>query len=555
MKHPLRMGGVLVVAAAVLAPLLLIVYQSFLDAPFFANGVKLSLAAYRHVLHDPEFYQALRTSLIMAFGMVAVALPLGAMLAFLITRTDLPCRRWIEPLLLAPIFVSSIVHAFGYVVTIGPVGFVSLWVKDLIGTVPWTLYSIPSIAVIAGLTHVPHVYLYVSPALRNLNPELEEAARVGGAGVWKAAFSVSLPVVAPALVFAGTLLFLLGVEMFGIVLVMGDHVGITVLTTYLYKLTNLLGTPSYQLMAVVAVAIVLLTLPLVVLQRWLLRTANRYVTVRGKGLAARPLPLGRWRWPAFGLVLLWLVFTVALPLAGIVLRSFVSAWGEGVYLADVLTLANFEELFSYPNLSRAVGNTALLATVGGAFSVAVYALIALAAHRWQSRAATVLDFLVMTPRALPGIVAGLAFLWVFLFVPFLTPFRGTLGSLWLAYTVVWLAYGMRLITAALFQVGPELEEAARVGGAGQARVWRDVTLPLVRFGLVSSWLLIFMTFCREYTTGVYLQGPGTEVMGAMIVSMLGGGGLDLIAALSVINILLIGIGVALALRLGVRFNA
>jgi iron(III) transport system permease protein len=130
-----------------------------------------------------------------------------------------------------------------------------------------------------------------------------------------------------------------------------------------------------------------------------------------------------------------------------------------------------------------------------------------------------------------------------------------LFSLWLAYTVVWLAYGLRLISASLYQVAPELEEAARVAGAGQARVYRDVTIPLIRFGLLGSWLLIFMIFSREYSTGVYLLGPGTEVIGSLIVSLWGTGALDLIAALSVVNVAIICVALAIALRLGVRLHA
>ena len=142
----------------------------------------------------------------------------------------------------------------------------------------------------------------------------------------------------------------------------------------------------------------------------------------------------------------------------------------------------------------------------------------------------------MVPRGMPGLVAGLAFLWVFLFVKPLSPLRTTLFSLWLAYSVVWLAYGMRLVSSALVQVGPELEEAARTMGATRGQVTRGVTLPLIRFGLVGAWLLVFCIFAREYSTGVYLLGPGTEVIGSLIVSLWGGGALDLIAALSVVNI-------------------
>lgn len=554
-RRPLRWLSVALIATIVLSPIALVFYQSLLTAPFFMPRAEFDLSAYRFVFSDPEFYLALRTSLTISLGMLAIAVPLGALLAFLMTRTDLPGRSWIEPLLLAPVFISAIVIAFGYVVSIGPVGFISLWARDLIGFVPWRLYSIESLILISGLTHVPHVYLYASAALRGMNPEVEEAARILGAGVWRVAFTMSMPLILPSLVFSGMLVFLVGIEMFGLALILGDPGGIVVLTTYLYKLTNLLGTPSYHLMAVVAVVIVLITLPMVVLQRRLLSASEHYATIRGKGMAGRPLALGRWRWVAFAGVMAWLGFTVILPVSGLLLRSFVASWGEGVNLLESLTLNNYRELFNYPNLVRSILNTILLAGVGGGLAVAFYAAAALVSHRWNGRGAAVLDFVVMMPRALPGLIAGLAFLWIFLFVPFMTPLRSTLASLWIAYTVVWLAYGMRLISAALYQIGPELEEAARVTGASQARTWRDVTIPLVRFGLVGSWLLIFMTFTREYSTGVYLLGPNTEVIGSMIISLFGSGGLDLISALSVINLCLVGIPLILALKLGVRINA
>ena len=152
-------------------------------------------------------------------------------------------------------------------------------------------------------------------------------------------------------------------------------------------------------------------------------------------------------------------------------------------------------------------------------------------------------------------LGGLAFLWVILFVPFLRPFRNSLGALWLAYTSVWLAYGLRLISTALLQVGPELEESARTVGATPARVTREITVPLARAGIVGSRLLVLMMFVREYSTGVYLMGPGTEVIGSLIVSLWGAGGLDLIAALSVVNLAIVGVGLSLALRLGVRLHA
>ena len=549
-----RTSVVAVTAVVVLAPVLLIFWQSFLSAPFFNPARHFGLDAYKFIFDDPDFWRAALNSVVIATGMALIALPLGAALAFLLTRTDLPWQRAIEVLVLIPVFVSPMVLAFGYVVSMGPVGFYSLWAKDLVGDVPWNVYSLTSIAVIAGLTHVPHVYLYSSAALKSLGSDVEEAARVVGANPLRVALNVSLPMTMPALLYATVLVFFLGFEIFGLPLVLGDPEGHLVLATYLYKLTNKLGTPSYHLMAAVAVCIVAITFPLVLLQRWLLKTAGKFVSVKGKATRQKVLPLGSWKWVAIAIVALWLAFTIVVPISGIALRAFVEQWGEGIKLVDVLTLANFQQVFDQSDQVRAIINTFLIGTIGGALAVGCYMLIGLAGHRQRGGVAKILDYIVLIPRAIPGLLAGLAFLWIFLFVPGLKELRNTIFSVWLAYTVVWLAYGLRLISGALLQIGPELEESARSVGATPGRVLKDVTIPLIRFGLLASWLLVFMIFEREYSTGVYLLGQGTEVIGSMLVSLWGAGAIDQVAALSLINIGLVAIGLAVALRFGVRLH-
>ncbi|MDQ2926641.1 MAG: iron ABC transporter permease, partial [Pseudomonadota bacterium] len=450
--------------------------------------------------------------------------------------------------------VSPMVLGFGYVVSAGPVGFYSVWAKQLFGVVPWNVYSLTGIAVIAGLTHVPHVYLYTSSALKSLGSDVEEAARMTGSSPFQVAKDVSLPMVTPSLLFSGVLVFFLGFEIFGLPLVLGDPEGHLVLATYLYKLTNKLGTPSYHLMAAVAVCIVAMTFPLVMLQRFLLKNAGKYITVKGKAGRQRPLPLGNWRWIAAAILVIWLLLTIVVPLSGIGLRAMVTNWGEGVNLSEVLTLDNFREVFNQPTLVRGIFNTILIGVVGGALAVVCYTAVGLATHRKNDGWSRFVDYLVLVPRAVPGLLAGLAFLWVFLFFPPLAPLRSTIVSLWIAYTVVWLAYGMRLVSSSLLQVGPELEEAGRSVGASRGQVSRDITLPLIRYGLLASWLLVFMIFEREYSTGVYLLGPGTEVIGSLLVSLWGTGGADMVAALSLINVVLVGVGLAVALRFGVKLH-
>ncbi|WP_228711670.1 ABC transporter permease [Klebsiella pneumoniae] len=227
-----------ITALVIYVPLLFIVVQSFLSAPFFSRSKSWSLEAFAFIFTDPDFYLALRSGFILAFGLVIIAIPLGGILAFLMVRTDLPGRRIIEPLILVPIFVSPMVLGFGYVVAAGPVGFFSQWAQQLIGFVPWNIYSMFSIVVIAGLTHVPHAYLYISSALRSVGSDVEEAARTVGATPLQVMTSVSLPMVRPSILYACVLLFFLGLEVFGLMLVLGDPEGNMVLATYLYKLTS-----------------------------------------------------------------------------------------------------------------------------------------------------------------------------------------------------------------------------------------------------------------------------------------------------------------------------
>jgi len=541
-----------VVGAMILSPIGILAYQSLLTAPFFAPIKRFSLEAFRYLLHDPYFFEALRNSLVLGLGMVLIAVPLGSLFAFLVTKTDLPFARLFELLLLAPIFISLIILGIGFIVAFGPSGLIAGWVEGLLGRVPWTIYTLPAIAVIAGLTHVPYVYLYVASTIQNVDASLEEAARVAGARPYQVALSVTFPLVRPALIYSGILMLLLGFELFGLPLVLGDAKGILVVTTYLYRLTTITGTTAYHLMAALSLVIVLIAFSLVLLQRYLLgRMEGRYVAIGARGYRTERLPLGRLRYLWALLLGVYLLVAVVLPVLGVVFRSLVVSWGPGIDLREVLTLSHYAAVFQLPNLSRAVTNTLVVAALGGIAALAFYLLIALGIQRGRGWG-RVLDYLAGLPRAVPGLIMGLAFLWLFLFVKPLAPWRNTLLALILAYAVVWMPYGVRLLTAALLQVGREVEEAARIAGASPVRAFLDGTLPLLKGGLLTAWFLLFIQFVREYSTGVYLMTAGTEVIGAQIVALWGTGAVDVIAALASLQVIVVSLVFLLANRLGVR---
>ncbi len=526
---PFRALTIFVTATAVLGPLSLILYQSLLNAPFFDARKALGFEAYAFVFHDPDFWSAFKNSIIIATGMTLIAVPLGGILAFVMERTDLPGKRWLEPLILVPSFVSPMVLSLGFVVAAGPVGFYSVWCQELFGAAPWGLYSVMGMTVIAGLTHVPNVYIYASSALKNLGTVVPKDYTLVLSRVMfisKAAKNPNAGKVWTDYILSQRGQKLIGsdVELFA----MRDDVDAEYTAA---KLKKELGDKVKPI-----------------------PVARKYATIKGKAGRMRELPLGKWTWVAFAILVGFLFVTVIVPLSGIALRAFVTNWGFGVNLVEAFTLDNFKSVFEEPTHKRAIFNTILIGTVGGFLTVAYYTAIGFATHRRNDGWSRFIDYLVLVPRAIPGLLAGLAFLWLFLFIPPLTPIRSTIFSVWIAYTVVWLAYGMRLISSSLMQVSPELEEAARSVGASRGQISRDITLPLIRPGLIGSWLLVFMIFEREYSTAVYLLAPGTEVIGAQLVSLWQGGAIDIVAALSLINILLVGVGLAIALRFGVKLR-
>ena len=556
-RRPVPMGWWLLlagVAVAVLSPLLLLLWQSFLNNPFYAPVNRTGTSAYTQVLTDPAFWRAFGNSAVLAGAMIVIAVPVGAVLAFLVTKTDLPFAKVFEVLLLTPIFVSPIVLGVGFIVSVGPSGFLSSLFNSLfhLSSTPWSVYTLPAIALIAGLTHVPYVFLYVSTTMKNLDASLEEAARLSGAGVWKVMTSVTLPLVRPALVYSAMLMLLLGFEIFGLPLVLGDAKGIDVITTYLYRLTAITGVPAYGPMAVVAMVLILLALLIVFMQRALTKTGGSYASLGAKGYRAQRLKLGAWRWPLAIIGVMYLLYAVVIPMAGVLLRSLVRSWGPGVNLLDALTTANYQAILTSPDLSRSVINTLVVALVGGGVAVALYLLVALGIQRAPKGVSRGLDYLAGLPRAVPGLIMGLALFWLFIFVPVLKPVRPTLISIALAYMVVWLPYGVRLLTAALGQVSKDLEEAARISGATATGAFLKATLPVLKPGLIAAWLLIFMQFVREYSSAVYLLSPGTEVLGAQIVQLWGTGAVDSIAALSSLQIVIIVLVYSIATRFGVR---
>lgn len=536
-------------AVLVIAPIIPVVFQSFLDTPLYDRPWELTLANYTQLFTSPKLGELLWNSLLFAVGCTLVAQVVGAASAIIVGRTDIPFRTLMGDMLLWPLFVSHLVLGFGWFLVFGPSGYGTLLVEMLTGADdPWNLYSIAGMAIVAGVSQAPLAFLYCLSATTAADPSLEDAARISGAGPMRTLWSISLPLIKPAILYSSVLNFTISLEMLAIPLLFGRPSGIDLFTTYLYVEGIQAPQPDYGLVGTAAVLLLLIVTGLVWLQSRMLRDAGRFVTVRGKAISPRPFRLHGWRWPLFGLVVLYLVLAVVLPFGGLILRATTSFISPFIPPWELWTFDHIALVFEYPAFRRAIWNTVLIAAIGGAIATAFVVGIALVTHRSEFRGRRVLEFLALYPRAIPGIIVGIGFFYAAILIPPMGWLRNTIWILVIAYTMRYIPTGFGAIVPGLMQVHRDLDLSARTAGADWITTSRRIVVQLIKPAIFSCYALMFIHFFKEYVSAVFLFAPGSEVIGTTMLTFWIQGDTGPVAALALVQIVITVVFVTFARR-------
>lgn len=530
----------------VLAPLGPILWQSLLDRPLYQPNAILSLDNFARLLNDAGFLRAVATSFELAFAATAIACVTGVGLALFLERTDLSARGAFRLFALAPMYMSQLVNAFAWYLIYGPAGYLTLFGEKIVGVPPWDMYGIGGMAIVAGTSMTPLVYLFCSSSARMADATLEDAARCVGAGPLKVLWSVSLPLMRPSIIYAALLVFIGTLETLAVPLVFGRPVGLESFTTFLFSRGLGAITPDYGMVGAAAVLLLVLVAVLLVIQSVLLKGAGRFVTVRGKAQRPRRIALGALRRPIAAVFWGYFALTLMLPLVAITLRSFTTFLTPLLSPLKVLTADNYALVLGHPAYLRSITNSVIVASVGALVATLGIAVIALVAKRSAFRFARELEYVAMFPRAMPGIVAGIGFFWAMLLLPFAYWLQGTIWILMIAFAMRGIPTAYGAIAAALVQVGTELDQSARSVGAGWWKTCTAIVLPLIRPALFSAFTLLFLSFLKEYASAVFLYAPGSEIIGTTMLSLWSNGDTGAVAALSVIQIAITAFFVSLA---------
>ncbi len=529
----------------VIYPVLTLLLGALTDTNPVVDGISLkhlSIANFLTVITNPNVGEALANTLIACAGGTMIAVAIGLLFSWVVVRTNTPFRGLIATASILPLFAPPLVAGVAWSILGSPkTGLINTVFKW--AGVGWhiDLYSLSGLVFVFGIYYAPYVYMFTSSALRNMDPSLEEAAEISGASAFSTLFSVTFPLIMPAIVSGMLLSFIVMLGIYGVPAVLGAPSNISVLTTYIFKLTNW-SPPLYNTAASVAIILMMVTGLLVVLQQKVL-SGRSYTTVAGKAFRPRTLDLGPWRWLTFSLGLLYLLVVVVLPMLALI----VAAFRKFMFIRDVASLfdmrqyslMHFESIFDNPLTLNSIYNAVevgfITAVGGGALAFAIGYTI----HRTNVRGRRTIDLISTVPVAIPGLVVGVAYLWAWIGIP-----GGLYGTIWilaLAFIARFMPDTVKALSTSFLQIHRELEEAAWVCGKGTLATIGTIVLPLARPGVIASMTLLFVLSIRELGSSLFLYTSNTMVMSVLLLDYYEGGNVGKTAAFSLVQTVLLGV--------------
>jgi len=543
----------LMLAFLALYPLMLLLLYSFQISSPGLEPV-WSLQGWRDAFASPGIRQALWNTVTIAVVTQAIAVIAGVALAWLIARTDIPGRDWLETGSWLAFFLPTLPVLLGWVLLLDPrFGVLNQLFTSVPGVTaaPFNIFSWWGIVwahLVTGAIAVKVVLLV--PAFRNLDSALEEASRSCGVSVPGTFRRIVLPLIMPAILVVSLMSLVVALQSFEIELTLGTRARIDVFSTMIYKFirTEPGNIPAATALSTLIVAIML---PLVALQyRYIQRQRN--ATVSGR-MRTSVTQLGRWRWPAFGLVVVFLFVSMILPLALLVTGTFMKLFGV-FELENPFTLRNWVAAVDDSLFLDALKDTVLLSLGNAAIAVGVLPLIAYIIVRTRYALRGTLDFLSWLPWALPGIIMSLGILWMILSMPILRPLHTTLWALLIAVAIGTLTVGVQMYKTTLSQIRVDMEEAARISGGSWSYAYRRVLLPVMTPAMVAVGVVAFVFAARDVSRIALLAGSGTRPLALLQLDFIVNDQFEVSAVIGVI-IVALTFGVALVARLiGLRLG-
>jgi iron(III) transport system permease protein len=524
-----------IVMAIVIAVLLItVVYPLFLLFlhTFDIHG-EFPLAKYHEAFANPQNAIALGNSLYTSAVVTLLAVWLGTGMAWLIARSDLPFKRYFRGLIFLTFITPPYIGTIGWIQLLGRAGYLNAALMRCfhLSSPPIEIYSLEGIIAVMAIYLYPLVFWAATNALTRTDPSLEDAAAASGGTRWKVFTTITLPLALPSILSAGLLVFIHTISCFSVAAALGLPTRHYVLATRIYAALS-----HYDVQMACILSIILgVCAGVAFLLHKAFTKRGRYITTTSGSKRPKSIRLGRWRLPVTIGLLSFTLFTSVLPLLTLLSTSLLKVWGLPL-TAKNMTFGNYLMIFQDPLIGSALRNSLTFAVLAAGAAVLLSFLTAYISTRTKLTGRGLLDLLVTFPLAIPGPVLA-----TMMILSWMKPPLVLYNTPWIiivAYIVAFTPFAMRNLSGSFRSLDPALEEAAWLSGASWLRGLKDVLLPLLKPGILTSFILVFLMGIREIPISLMLHTQGTETVGVVLFSFRETIGVEAVSALAVIVILI-----------------
>ena len=531
--------SVIILVMTIAMPMAMIIGNTF----FYDWTFDLDM--FTRVVFNPENGEAMLNTVKVSLGVTFFGTIVGLFFAWLVGRSDIPFKRTMKTLFVIPYMFPPFIGAMAWELLLSErSGYLNKFIINITG-LDHSLFNINSLAGIIFVEvcyYFPFVFIQVASALERMDPTLEESARIAGASQLYVIRKITLPLVKPAVLAGSMLILISSISHFGVPAILGFSRNIYTLPTKIYELIYK-SAGSFQGIregACLSVVLVVVVVAALAAQRYLLRSGH-FEVIQGKSMRPILMKLRRAKIPLVVVCLAFLGFAVVLPLGIIFAVACLKAYGLPIALAN-LSLENFKEVIFHSQMAQdAIKNSVMLSISAGIITMFVGTMVAYVVVKIKPRGKAILELLSVLPYSVPGIVLAIGVILVWSGAFGLNLYN-TFWIILIAYVARYMAFSMKSASASLEQVHDSLEEAARSCGSSHWGSLLDITLPLIKPGMIAGFFLIFLPAMRELTTSLLLYGPFSRTMGVAIYAIHEEGNTVQACALAGVAIIIIIIG-------------
>ena len=520
----------------VFIPIFMIVYNAF-----FFEG-KFDIEMFQTVVFSKDNIDAMTNTVIIGFAVTVFGTIVGLFYAWLLGRSDIPCKGLMRALFMIPYMFPPFFGAMAWDMLLsGRGGYVNTWLMNNFGfeTAPLNINSLWGIIFVEVSYYFPFVFMQVVSALERMDPTLEESARIAGASQGTVIRKITIPLVTPAISAGAVLILISSLAHFGVPAILGFSKQIYTLPTVIYACIDRAGGSFEGIRqgAALSILLVFVVAMALILQKIVLSSGS-YDIIKGKSMRPTLIKLRGAKYPLLFLSVITLIVIVLVPLVMIFLEGLVKAYGLPL-IPENFTLENFQNLATSKATMDSIRNSLFLSISAGVICMFLGVMVAYVVIKIKPKGKEILEMLSVLPYSIPGTVLAIGVILAWSGALWGLSLYNTIWIILVAYMARYLSFSMKSASASLQQVHPSLEEAARACGASHTESLKDVTLPLIRPAMVAGFFLIFLPSMRELTTSILLYGPYTRTLGVQIFALRDSGQIPQASALAAIAILII----------------